>query len=227
MKDGTVEKQVLSPDQAFNQICKSIRYASSHDLRVFFRKYGKIFINRRCPETEMTLLSTAVQSRSFSLIKPLLDLDADPCIPDPDGITILIKISRIRFHQSPRLAILKRSDNCKDVPDADGRSALWWIVDAHAGMKSKGKEYFETVFSGFLHQARMADNEGVTPLMLAIKMNFTAAIEVFLGRVNGRCWSDLNAVDKKGNSVESYVKPRMKYWHMFLKARNDAQGDRN
>jgi hypothetical protein len=174
----------------------------------------------------MTLLSTAVQFRMTYLIKTLFIFDADPCLTDLHGTTVLIKISKVRFNESQRRAILKRSDRCKDVPDADGRTALWWIVYSHAGMRSKGKIYLETVFAGFLHQARMADVEGVTPLMLAIKMNFTLAVEVLLGRVNGICWSDLNAVDKKGNSVESYVKPRIKYWHLFLKARNEVQGDR-
>ncbi len=222
-KEDEVENQVPSSDQAFAQLCATLKYNSN--LRTFFRNYGTIYVNRRCPETEMTLLSTAVQFRLFLLIKTILVFNADPCLTDPDGTTVLIKISKIRFYHSQRLAILKRSDQCKDVPDTDGRTALWWIVHSHAGVKSKGKRYFDTVFAGVLHQARRADVEGVTPLMLAIKMNFTAAVEILLGLINGRCWSDLNAMDKKGNSVESYTRHSIVVREMFINAQKEVQGD--
>jgi ankyrin repeat protein len=185
-------------------MCTFLTREYEQTIQTIFERFRYSNVNRRCPDTQKSILSTAIDNElSSTFIHRLLLNNADPCLADPDGQIMLTKFIRRKLDKE---YIQRLSYRCIDTPDKHGRLPLWWAVEVFC------KDYVlqhvhgaRKLVSGLLHQARAADDKGITPLMIASSYKSKNMVAALLADVHGPCASDVDAVCKHGKTALIYA----------------------
>jgi ankyrin repeat protein len=172
------------------QICNQFLTSTDNLLAERIDLFSRVltdFPNYRCTETQKTILSMTMErpvtTSNRQLIIQLLQQGANPCMKDGDGTSAWIKSIQINLKDQ---LIVDRSVRCHDVPDRDGRTAIWWAIARWSSFTLSPA--YEQIFVGLKN---MADLRGMTPLMLA----------AYLGKKDIAMWLLKHGAEKYASDV--------------------------
>lgn len=167
-------------------------------------------VNHVCPKSRKTVFSIAIDQRMPTpMIEWMLKNGANPCLRDPTpnefSATPTI-LSKVVSNLGPLKIVAENAGSCIDERDSQGRTLLSYATAKMSPLRDVPIEYSLGLVR-FLHQARVADNNGITPLMIA---SYYTSLKVFdflllKNPFSGDLVSDLGAVDKHGRSALVYV----------------------
>jgi ankyrin repeat protein len=193
-----------SEDRAQNVeiLCELIASRDNPEIGSFFQHYGARFGNEFCLDSGRTVLGLAInQQIDAAHVRRLLKAGASPCFPDIENSSILITMTQNRA--AYWRDIVTSSSECLDHADSNGRTPLWWVIHTFGTQYTYNRAAdSDRLIAPFIHQAAIPDQDGVTPLMLAAKLNLSSVILRLLVRLSK---DEIDAVDLDGRTALFYA----------------------